>query len=131
MMREAVVARLAMLGYQAAETDAFTLDYLAAKWERDLLANLHRKELPEGLFYTLVDLVAGEFLQDRLSSGTLKIEGLDFSEVPKSITEGDVKVDFSGASDGARSAEAQFIAQVDQMLHPPERVLGAYRRLAW
>ena len=53
---EAVVPRLAMLGYSATEADKPALEYLIAKCRVELLTNINHKEVPEGLFYTLVDM---------------------------------------------------------------------------
>jgi len=131
-LREAVTLRLSMLGYALTEGDAPALDYLEEKCRQDLLTSIHHKELPEGLFYTLADMVAGVFLQERLAAGTLEIEGMDFSGGgAKSITEGDISVTFAGASDGVDSPESRFLARLAAMTHPAEDVLGAYRRLAW
>ena len=69
--------------------------------------------------------------RSKLAAGGLEIEGLDFDQPAKSITQGDIKVDFAGASDGVGSAEARFRSQLDAMMHPPESVLGAFRRLRW
>lgn len=128
---EAAVARLAMLGYTATDGNKPGLEYMIAKCEAELLADINHKEVPEGLFYTLVDMVAGSFLHEKLAAGGLEIEGLDFDQPAKSITQGDIKVDFAGASDGVGSAEARFRSQLDAMMHPPESVLGAFRRLRW
>ena len=128
---EAVVARMAMLGYTAAEDDKPTIDYLTGKCQVELLASIHHKDVPDGLIYTLVDMVAGSFLQDKLDAGGLEIEGLDFSTAVKSITEGDVSITFSSASDGTASPEARFLATLNSMTHPPEKILGAFRRLRW
>ena len=119
---EAVVSRLAMLGYQVTEQDKPAIDYLAS---------IHHKDVPDGLIYTLVDMVAGSFLQDKLNAGGLEIEGLDFSTAVKSITEGDVSATFAGASDGVSSPEGRFLATLDGMVHPSEKILGAFRRLKW
>lgn len=86
---------------------------------------------PAAAIYTLVDMVAGSFLQDKLSAGGLEIEGLDFSTAVKSITEGDVSTTFAGASDGVSSPEGRFLATLDGMVHPSEKILGAFRRLRW
>ena len=128
---EAVVSRLAMLGYQVTEQDKPAIDYLTSKCRVALLASIHHKDVPDGLIYTLVDMVAGSFLQDKLDAGTLEIEGLDFSPAAKSITEGDVSVTFAGASDGSASAEVRFAAALASMVHPSEKILGAFRRLKW
>lgn len=127
----AVESRLAMLGYTATEDDWFALGHVIAKCRAELLANINRKEVPDGLFYTLVDMAAASFLHDKLAAGNLEIEGMDFSRQPKSITEGDVRVDFAGASDGAGSDEARFRSKLDAMMRPPESILGAFRRLRW
>ena len=126
---EAVVTRLAMLGYKVADKDKPGLDYLTGKCEKDLLANINHKELPDGLFYTLVDMVAGQFLYDKKAAGDL--EGYDFEATAKSITEGDISVTFTGASDGAATAEARFDALLAKLMQPPESTLAAYRRLRW
>lgn len=128
---EAVVSRLAMLGYQATEQDKPAIDYLTGKCRVTLLASIHHKDVPDGLIYTLVDMVAGSFLQDKLAAGGLEIEGLDFSTDTKSITEGDVSVTFAGAGDSASSPEGRFLTTLDGMVHPSEKILGAFRRLKW
>lgn len=128
---EAVVSRLAMLGYQATEQDRPAIDYLTGKCKVTLLASIHHKDVPDGLIYTLVDMVAGSFLQDKLAAGGLEIEGLDFSTDTKSVTEGDVSVTFAGANDGTSSPEGCFLATLDDMVHPSEKILGAFRRLKW
>lgn len=124
---EAVAARLAMLGYRVAGEDRAGLDYLTAGCEQALLAEINGKKLPEGLFHTLADMVAGRFLQEKLAAGTLEIQGLDLSAGVRSLTEGDISVTFAGE----QSPEARFAALLDRMVHPPEALLGAYRRLRW
>lgn len=126
---ETVVARLAMLGYTVTEDDRGSLEYLIPKCELDILANINHRELPDGLFYTLVDMVAGQFLFHKKASGGLT--GFDFEAPVKSISEGDISVTFSGASDGASSAESRFDALLDSLMRPRESVLAAYRRLKW
>ena len=127
---EAVVARLAMLGYTVTDADKTGLEYLIHKCEAELLANINHRELPPPLFYTLVDMVAGQFLFDKKAAGGLG-EGFDFDAPAKSITEGDISVTFAGASDGASNAESRFDALLDQLRHPAESILAAFRRLRW
>lgn len=126
---EAVVARLSMLGYTVTDADKAGLEYLIHKCEVDILTNINHRELPKGLFYTLVDMVAGQFLFNKKAAGGL--EGFDFDAPAKSITEGDISVTFAGASDGASIAESRFDALLDRLMHPPNSVLAAFRRLRW
>lgn len=126
---EAVVARLSMLGYTVTDADKAGLEYLIHKCEVDILTNINHRELPKGLFYTLVDMVAGQFLFNKKAAGGL--EGFDFDAPAKSITEGDISVTFAGASDGASNAESRFDTMLSRLMHPAESTLAAFRRLRW
>lgn len=127
---EAVVARLAMLGYTVTDDDKTGLEYTIRKCEAELLANINHRKLPPPLFYTLVDMVAGQYLYDKKAAGGLG-EGFDFEAPAKSITEGDISVTFAGASDGASNAESRFDAMLAKLMHPAESTLAAFRRLRW
>ena len=126
---EAVVLRLAMLGYEVTEDDKTGLEYLISRCEKDILANINHKVLPDGLFYILVDVVAGQFMYNKKAAGAL--EGFDFEAPAKSISEGDISVTFAGASDGVLTAEARFDALLNTLMHPAESTLAAYRRMRW
>ena len=126
---EAVVLRLAMLGYEVTEDYKAGLDYLISRCEKDILDNINHKVLPDGLFYILVDMVAGQFMYNKKAAGAL--EGFDFEAPAKSISEGDISVTFAGASDGVLTAEARFDALLDTLMHPAESALAAYRRMRW
>ena len=124
---EAVVSRLAMLGYTVTDNDETGLNFLIVKCEKDILADINQRVLPDGLFYVHVDMVAGQFLYDKKAAGGLDgLEGFDFS-----APEGDVAITFAGASDGASSAEARFDALLAGLMHPPESTLAAFRRMRW
>ena len=56
---EAVVSRLAMLGYTVTDNDETGLNFLIDKCEKDILADINQRVLPDGLFYVHVDMVAG------------------------------------------------------------------------
>lgn len=125
---EAVVSRLAMLGYTVTDNDETGLNFLIDKCEKDILADINQRVLPDGLFYVHVDMVAGQFLYDKKAAGGLDgLEGFDFSAPAKSITEGDVAITFAGAS----SAEAPFDALLAGLMRPPESTLAAFRRMRW
>ena len=126
---EAVVTRLAMLGYEVTEDDKTGLEYLISRCEKDILDNINHKVLPDGLFYILVDMVAGQFMYNKKAAGAL--EGFDFEAPAKSISEGDISVTFAGASDGVLTAEARFDALLNTLMHPAESTLAAYRRMRW
>lgn len=129
---EAVTARLAALGYHVTNADEAGLQFILDLCEKDILADINRTVLPDGLFVLYVDMAAGRFLYDKKASGGLEgAEGFDFSAPVKSITEGDVSVTLASASEGASTAEGRFDALLQTMMHPPASILAAYRRMRW
>jgi len=126
---EAVVARLATLGYTSTEADRVSLEYLIPKCELDILANINHRELPDGLFYTLVEMAAeAGFAVDEAA---FHIEMTKQRERARAAAAPAVPKMFAGASDGSSSAESRFDALLDRMMHPPESTLARFRRLRW
>ena len=131
-MYKDVVARLASLGYTVTATDTpdAAVTYSINRAAEYIKANINRTEIPEGLYYTHIDMAVGLFLKDKKDAGQLGA-AFDFSAPAKSITEGDVSVTFAGASDGSLTPEARFDKMVDGFINPPQSVFAAFRRLKW
>lgn len=125
-----VVARLKAVGYEVTEADEAAVTYAINRAAEKIKANINRTEIPEGLHYTWVDMATGLFLSDKKAAGMLG-EGFDFSAPTKSISEGDVKVEFVGASDGSSTPEARFDKMLNGFINPPQSVFAAFRRLKW
>jgi len=135
---EALEGRMRHLGFLELTFDHATVRHIIATCEREILSEINHTELPKELTNILVDKAAGHLLYEAKTTGRLSSDSLHFSEPPpdfsapiKSITEGDVSITFAGASDGVKTVEARFDALVERLMHPPESVLGAYRRLRW
>lgn len=127
-LHDAVTARLVALGYTASESDFRQLNFQIEKAEALLKAKTNQTVLPEGLFFVLVDMAAGAFLQGKKAAGELG-EVYDFSAPVGSISEGDVSVSFAASVAG--SFEDQFDRMLAAMATPPDDVIAAYRRLVW
>lgn len=127
-----VVARLGALGYtvNAGEAPDGAVMYAINRAAEKIKANINRTEIQEGLHYTWVDMAAGFFLFEKKASGQLG-EGFDFSSPAKKITEGDVSVEYAGASDGSNTPEARFDKLLDSLISPPEQIYARFRRLVW
>ena len=129
---EDVVARLSMLGCNIpqADSDNSAVTYSINLAAERIKANINRKEIPEELSHTHVDMAAGLFLKEKKAAGQLGND-FDFSAPVKSITEGDVSVSFAGASDGISTVEARLDALLDSLVNPPQSIFAAFRRLKW
>lgn len=124
----AVNIRLTALGYNVTENDLAGIIYYIEKAETVIRDKTNQLAVPEGLLYVWADMVAGMFLQDKKTTGTLS-SLYDFSAPAKSISEGDTSVTFAIADTG--SFEDQFDAMLAKMISPDEELFIAFRRLVW
>ena len=74
---EDVVERLTALGYNLEEGDTLSLQFAINDVEQYIKNFCNIKEIPEELYYVAVDMAAGEFLKEKLATGTKTCEGVD------------------------------------------------------
>ena len=131
-MYDDVVIRLLQLGYAvpAGDTPDTAVTYAIDRAAEKIKANINRTDIPDGLHYTWVDMAAGLFLFDKKTAGQLG-EGFDFTAPAKKITEGDVSVEFAGASDGSSTPEARFDKLINSLINPPAYLFTRFRRFVW
>ena len=130
VMYDDVVARLAALGYTVEETPDAAVTYAINRAAEKICVNTNCPEVPNGLYYTWVDMAAGMFLADKKAAGQLG-EAFDFTAPAKRITEGDTTVEMFGASDGSDTPEAVFDKMLNGFINPPPSVFAAFRRFKW
>lgn len=127
---EDVVVRLTTLGYQTEIFPDADINHSINCAAEHIKANINRTEIPDELRCTWVDMAAGSFLSDKKATGQLG-ENFDFSAPVKKITEGDVSIEYAGATDGSNASEARFDSLLDRLMHPPEQIFARFRRIAW
>ena len=121
-----VIARLEVLGYSANENDVLAIDYSINRAAKQICADINRTDIPDGLYYTHVDMAAGYFLRDLKNAGKLG-EKFDFSVPVTKVSEGDVSVDFADTS----TPEERLDVMINDLANPPPSVFAAYRRIKW
>lgn len=127
-----VVIRLFQLGYDVPESTTQNAEviYSINRAAERIKANINCPEIPDGLRYTFVDMAAGLFLFDKKSAGQLG-DGFDFTAPAKKITEGDVSVEFAGATDGGSTPETRFDKLLDSLINPQTHIFTRFRRVVW
>lgn len=125
-----VVGRLKVLGFEVTENPDTAVTYAINRAAEKIKADINCSTIPNGLHYTWVDMAAGFYLFDKKAAGQLG-DAFDFTAPAKRITEGDISVEFSGASDGSSTPEARFDKMIDDLINPPQSVFAAFRRLKW
>lgn len=77
--------------------DELQILFLIAKTEAHIKNYCNIQEVPEELEYSMIDMVAIEFLKDKAMAGQLDTSSLQIENIT-SITEGDVAVSFASGS---------------------------------
>ncbi len=123
MTMEDIKQRLATLGYIATATDDWMLGFCLDKVTNHIKQNCNVSEVPLGLRSSAIDMVCGEFLLGKKSSG--QDVGIDFEAVAKSIQEGDTTITF----DTTNSIESQYEALISYLMREVD--FAAYRCIKW
>jgi len=123
-MLEAVKGRLESLGYMATDADRWLLVFLIEKVNDHVENQCNIAEIPENLFFFVVDMVCAEFLSNKKGVGQL--EGISEETAVKSIKEGDTAVTFAIADD-----VSSFCGLLKSMKAELQAQLVRFRRLAW
>lgn len=92
---EAVVERLVSFGYIPTDSDGWLIAYSIKGTVNHVLNQINHQTVSEGLFEVVVDMVCGEVLNAKFTSGQLEMDSLDLDGMIQSVKEGDTQVNFS------------------------------------
>lgn len=120
-----VTLRLKDFGYIVAPEDAVLLDFYIGKVLTHIYNYCHIQALPGGLIPAATEMVCGDFLYTKMACGGLGDK--TYERMVKSVSEGDVKVDFAGET----SVQAQFETFVAGLRGGHEKELRHFRKLVW
>jgi hypothetical protein len=124
---EKVKQRLEILGYRVKKSDGFMLDFCIQKTEEYIKSELNVYSVPEELFHTAVDMVCGEFLFLKKSSG-FPLTGINLeTDMIKSVHEGDTALQFFEGC----SPEKRLDKLIDFLINNGKERLLNYRKLKW
>lgn len=125
MELEKIKLRLKSLGYEPTEADDFALDFVMKKTEQHIKHFCNISEIPECMEYVFIDMVCGEFLNSKKSTGQLS--ALQIEPIVKKIQDGDTTVEFSATVD----TDAMFNKLIDKLINGYEPDLLRHRKLVW
>lgn len=90
---DTVKKRLEMLGYEYSESDAPLVEYLIEMTAQTIKHKCNISEIPQCLEYVWCDMVCGELLVTRLTTG--KLTSIQVNQLATKIKEGDTEVTFA------------------------------------
>lgn len=111
--------------YTVNPTDDLMLQFILDKAYMSVKGECNTDTVPDELESKVIDHIVGEFLMSKKSLGQLVIDDIDFTDVVKSIEEGDTNITFG---DGSSPAE-MLDALLSFLLQPID--YSDYRRIRW
>ena len=124
---ESVVQRLVSFGYVPTEDDAWMIAFSTKGTVNHVLNEINHTKVPEGLFEVVVDMICGEVLNAKFSSGQLDMTGLDLDGMIESVSEGDTTVAFSAEG----SDESKLKGLLSWLIQGKGCDLLCYRKMRW
>ncbi|MEA4831576.1 MAG: hypothetical protein VB118_03045 [Oscillospiraceae bacterium] len=123
-----VLLRLDYFGYVVNEGDSWVLSFSIQKIENNIKNSCNITSIPNELFNTVIDMVCGEFLFSKKSSGQLQGFTLNLDAAVKQIQEGDTSVSFG---DGSKTPEQRLDLLIAYLMQNGKSEFVQYRRLKW
>lgn len=117
------IERLDSFGIELSSDDAFEVSYAVGKVQETIKNETNLDSIPNGLIYVAVDMVCGEFLNTRQTTG--KLPEFNVEQAIKSVKVGDATTTFQ---DGG---EVGIGTLIDMLLTYKRGDLLSYRKLKW
>ena len=124
---EDVVSRLVSFGYDPTEDDAWMIAFTVKGTVNHVLNEINHSVVPTGLHEVVVDMICGEVLNAKFSSGQLELTSLDLDGMIQSVSEGDTTVAFSAEG----SDESKLKGLLSWLIQGKGCDLLCYRKMRW
>lgn len=125
----AVLQRLESLGYTVQDADGWMIGFFVQKVENHIKNSCNTTSVPDGLKYTAVDMVCGEFLFALKQTGKLN-ETFDLDAAVKQVQAGDTNVTFA-IGDGSNTPEQRLNNLLAYLMTKGEGDFVCYRKIKW
>jgi hypothetical protein len=130
-MYESVIKRLEALGYEIDTVqDDWVINFIIEKVTQKVKNECNITEIPGELFHVVVDMVCGEFLSMKKSSGQLDKFPVDYAV--KQIKEGDTSITYAVPDAGKGDGVAVTVDWlIDFLMNGGKSQLITFRRIRW
>lgn len=122
-----VKERLMQIGYEVKGSDDTALLFCINRVEEHIRNICNTVYIPNELHYKSIDMVCGEFLNGKLSTGELEGYSAEDNRLIKTVSEGDTTVTYQ---DGGRDGYTSVSEYIEALKSGNEELYG-YRRFKW
>lgn len=127
-MLEKVKQRLETIGCSTKDEEEWAINFIMQKVESEVRTECNLSDIPEGLENVVIDMVVGEFLLNKKSTGSL--EGINIDAAVKQIKEGDTSITYA-IGDGDGTPEKRLDIFINYLISHGRSSFASYRRLKW
>lgn len=125
MVKQIIVDRLVLLGYEMKPEDELILPFVMDKVLNNIKNSCNITSIPEGLMATAIDMVCGEFLF--LKNQTGQLESFDSEIAIKKVSLGDTDVTFGDSL----SSEQRLDNLINYLMTNGKGDFVCYRKIKW
>lgn len=126
---ELVLKRLESLGYTIQDGDGWMIGFSTQKVENHIKNSCNTSSIPDGLKFTAVDMICGEFLFALKQTGKLNAT-FNLEAAVKQVQTGDTNVTFA-IGDGSQTPEQRLNALLAYLMTNGEGDFVCYRKFKW
>ena len=126
---ELVLKRLESLGYIIQDGDGWMIGFSVQKVENNIKNSCNTTSIPDGLKYTAVDMICGEFLFALKQTGKLN-ETFNLEAAVKQVQAGDTNVSFA-IGEGSQTPEQRLNNLLTYLMTKGEGDFVCYRKIRW
>lgn len=123
-----IISLLENMGVKDVSCDDVLLSFIKDETVNQVKSHCNISVIPKQAKETVVLMIIGKYLKSLKAVGKLELSGLDFDAVPKSVSLGDTKVEFTGND---ITDERKLDSLIDSWISSGLSSLNHFRKIAW
>jgi hypothetical protein len=123
-----IITLLENMGVKDISCDDALLGFIMHETINQIKSHCNISAIPKNAKETVISIIIGKYLKSLKSVGKLELNALDFDAVPKSVSLGDTKVEFTGND---TTDEKRLDLLIDSWISSGLSSLNHFRKMAW
>lgn len=123
-----IITLLENMGVKDISCDDALLGFIMHETINQVKSHCNISTIPKNAKETVISIIIGKYLKSLKAVGKLELSDLDFDAVPKSVSLGDTKVEFTGND---TTDEERLESLLDSWVSSGLSSLNHFRKMAW
>lgn len=123
-----IVSLLENIGVKDVSCDDVLLSFIKDETVNQVKSHCNISTIPKQAKETVILMIIGKYLKSLKAVGKLELSDLNFDAIPKSVSLGDTKVEFTGND---TTDEKRLDSLIDSWIVNGLNSLNHFRKIAW